>query len=212
MVKHITLHIQIGIQNIHSGNNRDITNVDGGPPRRKNRRIEKERGIRNDLSQIPHFHGLESIHGIGIGLGNIVRRHDAIIEDNESPSIAGLGIGSNSHGLEEIIGPVGRDGGGRSHGTDNNNGLGAVDSGIHEEGGFLHRIGAMCDDSTSHGRIIADDLVDEFRELQVDGRGHVLAIEVCDLDACNVCLGCDLGHGVDQGLDSDGTGFVACCC
>lgn len=211
VIQHITRHIQIGIQDIHPRNNGDIANIHHVLPRGRRGRVEEERRVGDDLAQVSHLQGLEGIHCIGIGLGDIVSGGDAVVHDDHGAPIACLGTSSHRHGLKEIIRTIRRDGGGGPHGADDDNRLAAVDGGIHEEGRFLKGVRAVGDDCTGHGGIIADDLVDLFGQFDEDGRGDVFTADVGDLHTGHVSLGGDERHGIDEGFHAHGTGLVACC-
>lgn len=191
------MHIQIGIQNVHTRNSADVPNIHDASPNGQNGRIKEERRIRNNLAQEPHLGRLERIQRIGISLGNIISRRDAVIHHHQRAPIASLGTSCDGDGLEEIIGAISGEGGGGPHGTDNDDRLVAVDGGVEEEGGFLERVGAVGDDRAGHGGVVADDVVDGLGETEEDGGGDVFAADVGDLDAGNVGLGGHLGHGVD---------------
>lgn len=192
-IKHITLHILIRIQDIDPRHLVDPTNIRKMLRIRLHSRIKEIRLIRDQRPQIPHLIRLERIHGIRLRLGRKERRHNPIVHDHHRATAFCLFVRSDSHGLQEVHGAVGGEGGGRAHGAHEDDGLIAVDCCVEEEGGFLEGIGAVGYDGAGHRGVSADKVVDGVGDVEEEGRGDVAAADVGGLQGGDVGLGEDLG-------------------
>lgn len=68
----------------------------------------------------------------------------------------------------------------------------------------------MGDDGAAHGGVVADDLVQGLGHTEQNGRRHVGAADVGDLDAGDVGNVEHLWNGVHELLDADRASLVAC--
>ena len=66
---------------------------------------------------------------------------------------AGAGRRCHGHGVQQVLGAVGRQCRGRAHGTGQHHGLSGVQHLVQEPGGFLQRVGAVGDDDAAHIRV-----------------------------------------------------------
>lgn len=201
-IKHIILHILIRIKDIHPGHLINPTNIRKMLRIRLHSRIEEIRLIRDQRPQIPHLIRLERIHGICLRLGRKECRHNPIVHDHHRATALCVLVRGHSHGLQEVHGSVGGEGGGGPHGADEDDGLVAVDCCIEEEGGFLEGVGAVGYDGAGHGGVGADEVVDGVGGVEEEGGGDVAAADVGGLHGGDVGLGEDLGCCAEELRDA----------
>lgn len=131
-------------------------------------------------AEVAFLLGEESVETVCVVLDCVVGGCDAVVECDHGAAVAG-GVGDGQlHCLVQVQGAIGGDGGGGTHSTNDNDGLGRGDCEVEEEGGFLEGISTVCDNSTIGG-VLGQIRGDSPVELEEDGAVDVARVNVGDL-------------------------------
>lgn len=154
--KGVGLHILVRIEDIDARNSVDASRVHDVLGIGLYSRVIEVRLVRDNEAKTSLLVSLEGIHGVGVGLGSPESRDDAVVEHDQRTTVLRVFVSGNGDALQEVHGAVCGDGGGGAHGSNEYDGLAAVDGGVEEECGFFEGVGAMGDHGTGHGWVVAD--------------------------------------------------------
>lgn len=210
--KRVGRHILVSIEDIDARDSVNVSCVHGVLGIGLHGRVVEVRLVGDNEAKTSLLVGLEGIHGVGVGLGSPESRDDAVVEHDQRTTVLGVFIGGNGHTLQEVHGAVGGDGGGRTHGSNEHDGLAAIHGCVEEERGFFKGVGAVGDHGAGHGWVVADLGLKGVGEVQQQGGGNVSAVDIAFLHGGNVGNVEDIGNAGEELVDSQCAGLVACCC
>lgn len=145
------------------------------------------RGLREPLDASAGHHAEHP--RIGTAEGGDVRRvrlrrfacgENRVVQDDENAATACGGVGGDAHGVEKIQGAVGGKGRRGAHGTDENDGLFALQNQIEEISRLFERVGAVRDDR-ARDVVARERRVDRTCEIDPDAARHRARVDVGNL-------------------------------
>lgn len=210
--KRIGLHILVRIQDVDTGNSVEVSCVHGVLGISLNGRVVEVRLVGDNEAQASLLISLEGIHGVGVGLGSPEGRHDTVVQHDQGTTVLGVFVRGNSHTLQKVHGTIGGDGGGGTHGSNEDNGLSAVDGSVDEECRFFEGVGAVGDHGAGHRRVVTDLGLQGVGEVQQQGGGNISAVDVSFLHGGNVGDVENVGNSGQKLVDAQCAGLIACCC
>ena len=170
----------------------------------------KHRLVVDDIAEVAHFGRSERGDIRRIALRHFACGRNLVVHDEHDALALHLGRGGRLNGFEKIHRAVGRNRGRGAHCAHEHHGLVALDRKIEEIGRFLDRIGAVRNDHAVNLRV-RDERIDALGELEKRRRIHVVRGNLRDLFAGDFRVILHLRHSVDERLDADSGGIVACC-
>lgn len=127
-------------------------------------------------------------------------RADSVVHDDQSSPVLRVGVDTRRHGLVEVGWTIGRNGRCGSHGTNDNDGLAAVDSEVHEHCSLFEGIGTVGDnDRVDGGALRTKQVVGMSSEVELDGAVDRGRSNVGDLDTVDVGQVEHFGYSLQMG-------------
>lgn len=210
-IQQVSLHILVRVEDVHARDFVDTGDIDLRLSPRLRRWVEEIRLVRDYHAQVAHLHGLEGVDSVCLGLGDEESGGDAVVEHDHCAAVLGVLVCGDGDGLQEVHGAVCGEGCGGTHGADEDNGFSAVNRGVDEEGGFLEGVCAVREHCAGHVGVIADRRLQGVCEVEEEGGGDIAAADVGGLHGGDVGDVEGLGDGVEEPVDAQGAGLVACC-
>ena len=109
---------------------------------------------------------LERLQPERVGLGDLARGIDLVVEDDEHALAAGLRLGGDPKSLEQIGGALVSERARIAHRADDDNRLVAADGEIQEVGRLFERVGSARDDDAGELGILREERIDAAGERQ----------------------------------------------
>jgi hypothetical protein len=106
----------------------------------------------------------ERLESQRIGLGDVARRIDLVVQHDQRALVARRRLGRDTHALEEVGGALVAHRARVAHRSHDDNRPGIADRQVKEERGFFERVGAAGDDDAGQLLVGAKHLVDPLRQ------------------------------------------------
>ena len=161
-----------------------------------------------DITEKAQLARAESLHAIGVGLGDIARAVDFIVHHHQHTLAARHRRSCDSYRAQQIERPIGADRRCRALRTDDDHRLIVLHREMQKIRGLFECVGAVRDHHARNLLILTEDRIDARREFQPDCRIHVLAADIRDLFDAHLCVVFDFRHRFDQLGAEDRPGFV----
>lgn len=94
-------------------------------------RVVEERLGRQEPSDVTLLDSGKGVDGVGIVLLSVEGASDTVVERDEGTSVPSVGLSSERDGFQEVGRTISGDGSRGPHGSDEYNGLAAVDNAVH---------------------------------------------------------------------------------
>ena len=159
---------------------------------------EEHDAIAIDDAELAVFAAAERLQPQRVGLGDVARGVDLVVQHDERALVARRRIGRHAHALEQVGGAFVAERARVAHRADDDHRPRIADGQVQEERGFFERVGAARDDDAGELLVGGEDFVDALREAEPLRERQLAAGDVGELLVRQPREALDAGHRLGQ--------------